>query len=856
MRLLSFSLTIFALATPLGGGSPLEPPSTGGIVALHRALARLDVHKRLLIIGAHPDDEDTSLLALVSRGMGGEAAYLSLSRGEGGQNLIGTELGRDLGLVRSQELLSARGVDGGHQFFTRAFDFGYTRSLDETVGRWPEEVLLEDAVRVVRRFKPQIIVSVFPNSARAGHGQHQAAGLTAERVFEAAGDPAQFPEMAADGLAPWQPRSFYRSAFFRPVPGNLVLETGGTDPGSGKTYFQLAMASRSMHRSQDMGVLQDTGPRSTRVVRESSDSDDPDLFAGVDTHLAAIADLIEDREDRDASRARLQSAADRVAALRREVDPGNLGVATAALGALVSDLRAAHAQAGAATVAGQLLREKVEIAEEAWTIAAGLVLDATTTDDRLVAGRRTEIRVVVYNSGSAAVEVAPALDVPAGWSDPEGLDPQQVPAGESKTWTVELSVPASAEPTVPYFLAAPRQGDVYDWSGVAVDIKAEPFGPPPLSARFRLTAGGLELERSREVVQRFRDQAVGERRRPLRVVPVVEVAVDPARLVWPVGQASRRTVRVSLTKNVGEALDGTIEVSSPLGWPSVAAVDFSLEATRERRTYELVIERPADDSQGGGTFAFAAALSSGVESRAAYPLVDYPHIRAVPCPRPALADIQLLDLELPGAKRIAYIRGASDRVPESLLEVGLPIQLVTSDQLLDMDETELASFDSVVIGSRAYETDSRLAEANPRLREYVARGGTLLVQYQQYAFSRGGMALLPLSIARPHDRITDETAAMNVIAPDHGAFTSPNAIGKADWQGWVQERGLYFANEWDDSYKSLLRISDPGRDPQEGGLLVAPIGEGTYIYTGLAFFRQLPAGVPGAFRLFANLLNL
>ncbi|MDX1384250.1 MAG: PIG-L family deacetylase, partial [Thermoanaerobaculia bacterium] len=483
------------VASAPAAASVLEPPSTGGVLGLHRALSRIDVHRRVLVIGAHPDDEDTSLLALVSRGMGGEAAYLSLSRGEGGQNLIGTELGPDLGLLRSQELLSARSVDGARQFFTRAFDFGYTRSIEETLERWPEEILLEDTVRVIRRFKPQVVVSIFPDSARAGHGQHQAAGRIARRAFDAAADPEVFPEMIEQGLPPWRPSLFYRSAFFRPVPGNLELATGGTDPASGKTYFQLAMASRSMHRSQDMGVLQDTGPRVTRVVPETEEgaaatsASAVDLFAGVPTGLSAIADLLAEGSLRDEVATVLAGVEDRVAAVREGLAPAALDRAVAPLATILAGLHAAVAAIDAAgdvgaggVAARQLLDEKVAVAERAWSIASGFVVDATTDDDRLLPGGSTEARLVFYNSGARPVEVAPSLRVPAGWREPAAPESRSVAPGESASWTVTVELPVDAAPSVPYFRARPRDGDVYDWTGVPPEVRGEPFGPPPLVA--------------------------------------------------------------------------------------------------------------------------------------------------------------------------------------------------------------------------------------------------------------------------------------------------------------------------------------------------------------------------------------
>ena len=411
------------------------------MVALHRLLSRLEAHRRVLVIGAHPDDEDTALLALVARGMGGEAAYLSLSRGEGGQNLIGRELGEELGLIRTQELLAARGVDGARQFFTRAFDFGYTRSLDETLEKWPKEAILEDTVRVVRRFKPQVIVSIFPTTAEAGHGQHQEAGVAAHEVFTASPDAARFP--AEEGLPPWRASVLYRSTFFRPTESSLTLATGTIDPASGKTYFQLAMASRSMHRSQDMGVLQDTGPRATRVEWVAGVRPDPpageaaaaspsagrgsggnpfqqpgpgtqaatvahgDFFAGVDTRLRAIAGALDAGPERDALTASLDSVSSEVQALRGELAASRLDATVPRLRAIVALLEAALRRLESAaidqdqrTVASDLVSEKLELAREALAIGAGWVLDAYTESSALVPGEAATVRATFYNGGA------------------------------------------------------------------------------------------------------------------------------------------------------------------------------------------------------------------------------------------------------------------------------------------------------------------------------------------------------------------------------------------------------------------------------------------------------------------------
>ncbi|HVR29142.1 MAG TPA: PIG-L family deacetylase [Thermoanaerobaculia bacterium] len=940
VAVLSLSLLVPELARP----AALEPPSTGGMVALHRILSRLDTHRRVLVIGAHPDDEDTALLALVSRGMGGEAAYLSLSRGEGGQNLIGAELGEELGLVRSQELLAARGIDGARQFFTRAYDFGYTRSFDETNERWPPEAILEDTVRVVRRFKPQIVVSIFSTGSDAGHGQHQAAGVAAHEAFTAAADVARFPGLSEQGLPPWQPAALYRSTFFRPTPQSLTLPTGAIDPASGKTYFQLAMASRSMHRSQDMGVLQDPGPRATRVewvagVRSEATAGEVapaegagegglrdfqpraagaqratvargDLFAGVDTRLRAIADVLAPGPERDALAAALDRVAAEVAQLREELLTSRPETAVRSLRAVVTVLEEASRRLESAAlpdhdreVAGDLLGEKLELAREALAIASGWVLDAYTDSPALVAGESATVRATFYNSGSEAARVTPALHATGGWMAPAG-EPRDVAPGALESWDLELAVPSGAAATVPYFLAAPRQGDLYDWSRVPPEVRGEPFGPAAVVAAFAVEAGEVRFGLEREVVHRFRDQAIGERRRPLRVVPPLEVTVTPERVLWPrSARQVERTLRVALRKQAPGAVGGRVEVEVPPGWPAIAPVPFRLEASRDFRVLEVRLRHgeaaagasgtPRDGTPGRrGAADTAAAGSAGARSpghgspadRAAatggagddgvarvvvkavlesgevidgaVPLVEYPHLRAVPSPRLAAIEVRTLVLDLPPLASVGYVRGASDRVPESLLEVGLPLRLLSGEQILDLGEEGLERFDAIVLGSRAYEADPRLGEAHQRLLDYVRGGGLLVVQYQQYDFVERGFAPYELTIGRPHDRITDETSPVEVLAPDHPALRRPHRIGDADWEGWVQERGLYFARTWDAEYQPLVRFTDPGMPPQDGGLLVAKVGQGTYVYTGLAFFRQLPAGVPGAFRLFVNLLAL
>jgi LmbE family N-acetylglucosaminyl deacetylase len=850
--------------------SPMEPPTTGGAAVVDRALAKLSTHKRLLVIAAHPDDEDTSLLTLVSRGLGGEAAYLALSRGEGGQNLIGPELGPGLGLIRTRELLAARGIDGGRQFFSRAYDFGYTTSLDETLKLWPRDVLVEDAVRVIRRFKPQVIVSIFPGVPFPTHGQHQAAGVTAFAAFPLAGDPQALPQLAAEGLTPWTPQALYRSAFFDRKSATATLPLSGVDPFAGKSIFQLAMLSRSMHRSQDMGNLQDLGPRDSAVlwVQGGAGQEGKDIFAGIDTRLSAIAATVPDAGRRSRMAAHLDAAQAAAEGARKAFNPERPEETVPAFLEIVKHLRAAQAEAGDPgdrktapedRPAAGLIAEKLQVAATGLAAAAGIGIDAATDAEALTPGEPFKVHAVLWNSGGrtltgTAVSLVPSAD----WGgDPVTGEKKDAAAGALSAWDLQPAVPAGAAPTVPYFLRRPMNGALYDWSQAAPEVRGEPFEPALLVARFELSVDGVPVTLEREVVHRYRDQAVGEVRRPLRVVPKVEVAVAEHLLIWPASRHEPRHLQVTVTSHAGTPLKGRLEAAVEGGakpWPALRPLPFTLGAG-EDQTLDLAVPAPAALAAGRYTLKLAAVVegADGQRFDLAVPVIDYPHIRPTPQPQPAAVEISAADVKLPPLKRVGYVRGASDRVPEFLRQAGVPLELLGPK---DLAEGDLGRYDAIVLGSRAYETDPALVKTNRRLLDYARNGGLVIVQYQQYPYVEGKFAPFALEIARPHDRITDETAAVTLLDPASPVFHTPNEIGAEDWNGWVQERGLYFAHTWDRSYVPLLSMADPGGPPLQGGLLVAPLGKGHYVYTGLAFFRQLPAGVPGAYRLFANLLAI
>jgi LmbE family N-acetylglucosaminyl deacetylase len=803
-------------AAGAGRGQQLTPAGTGGVAALANALRQLGANKRVLVIGAHPDDEDSQLLTWLSRGLGAQAAYLSLNRGEGGQNLIGEELGPELGIIRSEELLAARSIDGAHQFFTRVYDFGFSKSADETLRFWQRDTVLRDVLDVIRRFRPQVIVSVFSGTPRDGHGQHQVAGMVARQAFDLLRD------------STWGPVKFYRSTNFDTSGTTLTTPTGGLDPLVGQSYLQIAMAGRSRHRSQDMGQLQRLGPAFSRAMLvESKVGSGAGFFAGVDTTWPGpklYAALI------DSARTALTPyAPERIVPLL--------------------------ARASAALPPGN--DEQRTILDGAIAEAAGVVVDGTADDGIVVAGQRFQVEVSIWNTGPDPIAIS-AVDfsVPPGWQV-DHLEPPNgsVPPGSIVVRRFAVTVPGDAPRSQPYFLRRPLTGASYDWSGVPPDVRGLPFEPPAVVARVRATIGGAAVTLSREVVYRFRDQAIGEIRRPMLVTQPFDVAVSPALVVWPLDGSGggTRTVTVMVTNRSHGAATGVVRLGVPAGWAPERPESLSFTREDEERSAMFTVRLPPSPAVGSFTLKATVMGADGHVSEGALTIIDYPHIRPRPSTHPSTVEIRVATILLPGLARVGYIRGASDRVPEALQQVGLPIVLLDADSL---ERGDLSKFDAIVVGSRAYETDAALVRANGRLLDYARSGGLVIVQYQQYPFINGGFAPYRMTIAQPHDRVTDETAPVTLLQPSAALFRVPNAIGPDDWQGWVQERGLYFAHDWDSTYVPMLELHDSGGPTLQGGMLVAPLGRGTYVYTGLSFFRELPAGVVGAYRLFANLLEL
>lgn len=862
-----------------GQGSRLPGATEAGLI-----LRQLDGVKRILVVAAHPDDEDTALLATLARGWGAEAAYFSFTRGEGGQNLIGTELGEGLGIIRSGELLAARAIDGARQYFGRAFDFGYSKSADETFSKWPRERVLSDLVWTIRRFRPHVLVTMWSGTPNDGHGHHQVSGILTHEAYEAAGNPARFPEQLAAGVEAWAPLKLYRRPLFEPEAVAIDIETGNLDPLLGLSHHQVAMDSRSQHRSQDFGTALPPGPRVTRLSlvasRVDADADGP-LLAGVDTTLATLtAELgaaggMEMRAYRNA----IREASELLVATRPQ----------ASLPALAEALRRLDRLRDLAEAApeGEMRREldrRARLLRRAILAVAGVRVELRARDDILAPGQTVLVEARVWSGAGASVELAPpVIEAPPGWTvtglrpgeaeEPEDLgmfarffrqqeevrDPAasvRLGAGELGLWRYAATVPEDARPTSPWFLELERDGDLYRWPETPA-LWTLPFRPPALRGRVRATlaTGNERISVDIEDPVRFRgvDGVLGEFWRPLAVAPRVSVAPDAETLIWPTHRSEPRPVAFRLESHARDPVSGEIELDLPPGWRATPSrVPFNLPAEGSVQGVSFSVEPAAAGGEGEFFARPRLHTARGAETAVRATLIDYPHIE----PRLVVSDAAARIVRFPvrvAERRVGYVMGSGDDGPAAIRQLGLDVELIEPG---DWEAGRLDRFDTIVLGVRAYEVRDDLIAANAVLLDWVERGGTAVVQYNRYEFNRDAYAPYPITIGRPAPRVTHEDAPVARLDPVAPLLSTPNRLDAADFEGWVQERGLYFPTDWDPRYQALLEMSDPGEAAERGSLLVAPVGRGIYAHTSLSLFRQLRAGVPGAFRLWANLISL
>ena len=875
-------------------GVPADIPQDEGIAGLHLELLRLGTTARLMQVVAHPDDEDGGLLTLQARGHGASTLLMTLNRGEGGQNKVGSNLSDVLGVLRTEELLASDQHYGVQDRFSRVADFGFSKNPDETFAKWGgHDVALADMVRVIRRFRPDVLVARFSGTERDGHGNHQASGILTKEAFHAAADPKRFPEQIAQGLEPWQPKKLYignvcpwGSMTCPDADWTVKFNTGQRNAELGTSYVQFAMKGLRHQLSQGAANWTiDDGDRFTfyrrvdSVLPEQKAGHELDFFDGIDTSWQALALRFDISDTKlPGFRSQLAEIAKLVTDASKAAGGTDPSLSAQPLTKLVTQLTRLSGEINASSLPPTTkldvltrIAEKQQQAETALNLALGVTLTANaSSNEGLKAGVPKEdaalttvspgqefmVGVTLHNGSKLPLIIDHIkLEVPVGWNTINGKTrPETVAPGKDLHADFRLRVPKDTAYTRPYW----HRDDPDTDSIHHVDNEEYatlPFPPPSLQARIEYSVGETREGRARNgiavpVVTPFVDDAGKQQARPLAVVPVFSVALEPGTQVISTHNGKTTTVTVGVTSDLPRAVRGDLRLDLPAGWrsePAQSAVSFTHRGEKQEIEFRVF---PAGLQQGRATIR-AVLESEGEKYSEGYTLVAREDLGSFYYYQPARQRVSIVDVQVPHVLKVGYIMGAGDDIPTMLKQVGMDVTMIPAEHLATED---LSKFGTIVLGIRAYDTQKDVVTNNKKLLDFVEAGGTLVVQYNTTAgdFS-SKFTPYPADLSRA--RVSVEEAPVEILAPQDSIFHYPNTITLDDFNGWVQERGLYFMSKWDDHFTPLLASDDPGEEPQKGGLLRAQYGKGTYIYTGYAFFRQLPAGVPGAVRLFVNILS-
>jgi LmbE family N-acetylglucosaminyl deacetylase len=820
-----------ALVSLVSVSRAAEAPESMDSARIRLALEKLNVLGRVLYVAAHPDDENTRLIAYWANGALYDAAYLSLTRGDGGQNLIGPELREQLGVIRTEELLAARRIDHGRQFFTRANDFGFSKSPEETLRIWDREKILADVVWVIRKFRPDLVVTRFPAEDSDTHGHHTASARLAEEAFRAAADPKRFPEQLKF-VPTWQPsRLLWNSwAAFRArarnepldLTGLIGLEVGGYQPLLGKSYPEIAAASRSMHKSQGFGVEIERGERKEyfKFLAGKPIDDGSGIFGGIVTTWGRVPSA--------------SGVSGKVQEILKNYDATQPSASVPALLELRKTLRDIGDNEWA--------KEKLSDVDGIVAACLGLHLEAVTEKPVAQPGENLTVQVEAINRSPLEVKLqsVQALANKAATSIEKPLVPNEL-----FTQKIAVALPDDLPFSQPYWLREAGTPGAYAVSEQA--LIGRPENPPAVSVNVTLQMGQEEITYSVEPRFRKVERVAGEVSEPLVIAPPVFVQLPQPVFVF--GSAQAKTIDLRVIAST-EKFNGNLALQVPPGWKvAPASIPVELTGAESEMNCAFRVTPPAAASKG----VLRAVFQSGARRTEAYgrQRIDYSHIEPQTLISPAQAEVVRAEIANKAAL-VGYIPGAGDAIPESLREIGSGVKILT-DQ--DVKAANLARFDAVVLGVRAYNVHpERIATWFPELLAYARQGGVVIVQYNTTPGPQPNELPKPLHVSR--DRVTEESAEVRILAPDHPVVNFPNKITSQDFAGWVQERGLYFPDQWDAAWTPILSSNDPSEPPRDGGLLVTRCEKGWFIYTGYSWFRELPAGVPGAYRIFANMISL
>ena len=825
-RLLVLIALLFVL--PVSGQTP--PAYTSADIFLQ--LKKLKVLGSVLYIAAHPDDENTRLLAWLARERLYRTGYLSLTRGDGGQNLIGDEQGIDLGLIRTQELLAARRTDGAEQFFSRAFDFGFSKSTDEAMEKWGKEKVLSDAVWIIRKFQPDIIITRFPEDSRAGHGHHSASAVVAHEAFRAAADPNRFPEQFKHGVQPWKVKRIMWNTFNfgstnTTSSDQLKIDVGGYNALVGKSYGEIAAESRSQHKSQGFGVPASRGAQLEYFSFTEGDAPQNDLMDGVNISWSKME-----------GGSTIDTMIDDILTHYSLANPETSIPALVNLYKTMQGLKDTYWK-----------KQKQEEVQRLIEQCSGLWLEATTGNELAVEGDSIKVNIAINNRLGVPIQLnkinLDVLDTTLAMNLEKNRN-----VNLQKTFYVFTTKPISQ----PYWLEQKMSEGSFNVNDQL--LIGKPQNEPAYQALFHLVIAGQPFTFTKPVQYKHTDPVKGELYQPLVVVPSSTVTTEPSVIIFRKNEKQSAEVAITVTANK-QFTGYKAKISKRLTYDNSTKTDsnFTVQPGMQRQYIFAIDNAMLKDKEQDFVQAFVE-LKNGSEEQPAYLNLNnirYDHIPHIQYFYQDAIKVLNIDIKTVG-KKIGYIEGAGDKVTIALQQMGYEVTVLKEK---DITPFMLKQFDAVITGIRAYNVHDYLEGKHEVLMDYVKNGGNLIVQYNTSNFISSVTAKIgPYPFAISRNRVTDETATVNFLLPNHPVLNYPNKITAKDFNNWVQERGIYFADQLDSTYEAPLSMADPNEKEQKGSLIIANYGKGKFVYTGLVFFRELPAGVPGAYRLLANIIAL